>query len=120
MVPAVTIDNFNRSRDFDQVFALWDIVFGYSTAHNAPSLAIEKQIAVNDKLFFVALSGASVVGTVIAGYDGHRGWIYSLGVLPQDTTGKESPQSYSGTPSPCSPSLVASRSTCKSWAETSR
>ncbi len=25
----------------------------------------------------------SVVGTVMAGYDGHRGWIYSMAVLPE-------------------------------------
>jgi ribosomal protein S18 acetylase RimI-like enzyme len=83
ITPAVTIDNFDHSRDFDQVVALWDIVFGYATAHNAPASAIEKKLAVNDGLFFVALSGDSVVGTVMTGYDGHRGWIYSLAVLPE-------------------------------------
>ena len=34
-------------------------------------------------MFFVAADDTdSVVGTVIAGYDGHRGWIYSLAVDP--------------------------------------
>ena len=65
-----------------QVVELWQCVFGYGTAHNAPHLAIDKKLAVGDGLFFVAEAGAKVVGSVMAGYDGHRGWIYSLAVLP--------------------------------------
>ena len=34
----------------------WETVFGYETAHNTPSLAIDKKLAVKDGLFFVALS----------------------------------------------------------------
>lgn len=64
------------------VVKLWETVFGYETAHNTPSLAIDKKLAVKDGLFFVALAGNEVVGTVIAGYDGHRGWLYSVAVHP--------------------------------------
>ncbi len=35
-----------------------------------------------DRLFFVAEAAGRIVGTVMAGYDGHRGWIYSLAVDP--------------------------------------
>jgi N-acetylglutamate synthase and related acetyltransferases len=35
-----------------QVVALWQEVFGYDTAHNLPTLAIDKKLAVNDGLFF--------------------------------------------------------------------
>ncbi|ERO64152.1 hypothetical protein P308_02575 [Pseudomonas piscis] len=62
--------------------ALWETVFGYETAHNTPSLAIDKKLAVNDDLLFVALAGNEVLGTVLAGYDGHRGWLYSVAVHP--------------------------------------
>ncbi len=62
--------------------ALWGAVFGYDAPHNKPSLAIDRKIATDDGLFFVALAGALVVGTVMAGYDGHRGWIYSVAVSP--------------------------------------
>jgi len=65
-----------------QVVALWETVFGYETAHNNPSLVIDKKVAVGDGLFFVAVSDNAVVGTIMAGYDGHRGWIYSLAVSP--------------------------------------
>ncbi|MDE1169356.1 MAG: GNAT family acetyltransferase [Pseudomonas sp.] len=62
------------------VIALWESVFGYNTAHNTPSLAIDKKLAASDGLFFVALAGDAVIGTVMAGYDGHRGWLYSVAV----------------------------------------
>ncbi|RMP65614.1 hypothetical protein ALQ18_04050 [Pseudomonas marginalis pv. marginalis] len=63
-----------------QVVALWQEAFGYDTAHNLPSLAIDKKLAVNDGLFFVATDKKAVIGTVLAGYDGHRGWLYSVAV----------------------------------------
>ena len=33
-------------------------------------------------LFFVSVLDNKVVGTIMAGYDGHRGWIYSMAVDP--------------------------------------
>jgi ribosomal protein S18 acetylase RimI-like enzyme len=65
-----------------QVTSLWRQVFGYETAHNAPSLAIDRKLAVADGLFFVAINAGRVVGTVMAGYDGHRGWLYAVAVHP--------------------------------------
>jgi len=79
---STTIDRFDASRDFDQVVALWRQVFAYDSPHNAPALVIKKKLEQRDGLFFVARLDRSVVGTVMAGYDGHRGWIYSLAVLP--------------------------------------
>jgi ribosomal protein S18 acetylase RimI-like enzyme len=64
------------------VIALWETAFGYETAHNTPSLVIDKKLSVADGLFFVALAEDGVVGTVMAGYDGHRGWLYSVAVHP--------------------------------------
>ncbi|MBI6566134.1 GNAT family acetyltransferase [Pseudomonas synxantha] len=63
-----------------QVVALWEEAFAYDTAHNLPSLAIDKKLAVNDGLFFVATDKKAVIGTILAGYDGHRGWLYSVAV----------------------------------------
>lgn len=65
-----------------QVAALWQAAFGYDTAHNRPELAIDKKLAVDDGLFFVATHGKTVIGTLMAGYDGHRGWLYSVAVHP--------------------------------------
>ncbi|SDT97239.1 GNAT family acetyltransferase [Pseudomonas orientalis] len=63
-----------------QVVELWQEAFGYDTAHNLPTLAIDKKLAVNDGLFFVATDKKAVIGTILAGYDGHRGWLYSVAV----------------------------------------
>ncbi len=79
----MTIDRFERSTDFQQVVALWQQEFGYDSPHNAPELVIEKKLDQRDGLFLVARLGPVVVGTVMAGYDGHRGWVYSLAVLPE-------------------------------------
>ncbi len=65
-----------------QVMQLWGDVLGYQSGHNAPALVIDKKLAVQDGLFFVALDAQTVVGTVLAGYDGHRGWLYSVAVHP--------------------------------------
>jgi ribosomal protein S18 acetylase RimI-like enzyme len=74
------IRRYADATDRPQVIALWRDVFGYETAHNEPSLAIEKKLGAKDGLFFVAESEGKVVGTAIAGYDGHRGWLYSVAV----------------------------------------
>ncbi len=79
---SITITPFENFRHRDPVIALWQAVFGYETAHNRPDLVIDKKAAVNDGLFFIATAGVEVVGTVMAGYDGHRGWIYSVAVHP--------------------------------------
>lgn len=76
------IADYSNEHHRTTVIALWETGFGYETAHNTPALAIDKKLAVNDGLFFVALAGDEVVGTVLAGYDGHRGWLYSVAVHP--------------------------------------
>ncbi|WP_339433001.1 MULTISPECIES: GNAT family acetyltransferase [unclassified Pseudomonas] len=76
------IANYSNEHHRVAVMALWEAVFGYETAHNTPSLVIDKKLAVTDGLCFVALAGDEVVGTVLAGYDGHRGWLYAVAVHP--------------------------------------
>ncbi len=62
--------------------ALWSGVFvgGYEAPHNHPEVSIDLKTAYDPELFLVAVDGDSLVGTVMGGYDGHRGWIYSLAV----------------------------------------
>jgi ribosomal protein S18 acetylase RimI-like enzyme len=49
---------------------------------NNPKLDIERKLKVNPELFLVGLMDSKVVAAVMGGYDGHRGWIYYLGVDP--------------------------------------
>lgn len=70
------------TRTVQPVIELWSLAFGPGTGHNDAALSIDKKLAVADGLFFVVLSGEQPVGTVLAGYDGHRGWLYSVAVHP--------------------------------------
>jgi ribosomal protein S18 acetylase RimI-like enzyme len=65
------------------VIALWNEVLPDDASHNDPATAIRNKLAVERDLFFVAVEGGAVVGTVLGGYDGHRGWVYSLAITPQ-------------------------------------
>ena len=51
---------------------------------NDPRKDIARKRRVQPELFLVAVAdgGATVVGTVMAGYDGHRGWINYLATDP--------------------------------------
>ncbi|HEY3863548.1 MAG TPA: GNAT family acetyltransferase [Verrucomicrobiae bacterium] len=65
-----------------QLAELWQQVFGYTTPHNEANYAIDKKLALGDGLLSVAVAEGKVVGSIMAGYDGHRGWIYSVAVMP--------------------------------------
>lgn len=73
---------FDNSKHREQVVDLWQTVFGYEAAHNSPEVVIDKKLQNKDGLFFIAKTDHIVIGTVMAGYDGHRGWIYSIAVHP--------------------------------------
>jgi ribosomal protein S18 acetylase RimI-like enzyme len=77
-----TIIEYSDAIHRRQVIALWETVFGYEDSHNKPGLAIDKKLAAPDGLFFVAVEDDTVIGTVLAGYDGHRGWLYAVAVHP--------------------------------------
>ncbi|KWU23570.1 GNAT family acetyltransferase [Burkholderia sp. MS389] len=81
---AVAIRPFERA-DTDAVLAVWRDAFPQydetgAPPHRDPLRSIELKLATQPELFFVAISGARVVGTLMAGFDGHRGWLYSFGV----------------------------------------
>jgi ribosomal protein S18 acetylase RimI-like enzyme len=69
-----------REAHFDGVRALWLEAFPDDPPHNRAEVAIPAKLAVQPDLLLVALDGDEVVGTAMAGYDGHRGWLYSVAV----------------------------------------
>lgn len=73
------IRNFQPA-DRDQVVKLWNDVFNNPTGRNEPHGSIDRKEATDDGLFFVGVDGDKIIGTIMAGYDGHRGWIYSVAV----------------------------------------
>ena len=70
--------------DEEPVIALWHRCFPpeHLTAHNDPRTAIAQKLAYQPDLFFVAKVDGKIIGTTMAGYDGHRGWLYSVAVDP--------------------------------------
>ncbi|WP_431276052.1 GNAT family acetyltransferase [Variovorax ureilyticus] len=64
------------------VVALWRKTFDYGTPHNDADYSLDLKLKADDGLLFVALEDGAVIGTTMAGFDGHRGWIYSVAVDP--------------------------------------
>ena len=50
---------------------------------NDPFEDINTKLAFQPELFFVALLGEKVVGSIMVGYEGHRGWLNYLAVFPE-------------------------------------
>ena len=70
-----------RDSDGPQVVALWEAC-GLVVPWNIPALDISRKIDFQPDLFFVAEKDDRIVGTVMAGYEGHRGWANYLAVAP--------------------------------------
>ena len=64
------------------LIALWDKVFPDDPPHNKPAQMIEAKAKV-DGLMFVAEDEGRLIGAIMAGYDGHRGWLYEVAVEPE-------------------------------------
>ncbi|MEK6240280.1 MAG: GNAT family acetyltransferase, partial [Escherichia coli] len=71
-----------RQEDFEEVITLWERC-DLLRPWNDPEMDIERKMNHDVSLFLVAEVNGEVVGTVMGGYDGHRGWVYSLAVLPE-------------------------------------
>lgn len=71
-----------QEKDRKSLIALWQQVFPDDPPHNAPSEVISAKLKVDD-LIFIAEQGDQIAGACMAGYDGHRGWLYAVAVLPE-------------------------------------
>src|ERR1700722_13370346 len=67
--------------DFDGLETLWREAFPDDPPWNRAAVAVPAKLAVQPDLLLVALSGRQVVGSIMAGYDGHGGWLYAAAVL---------------------------------------
>lgn len=76
-----------RDADEPAVTALWNRVFSYPQARNAPPKVIAAKRKVQPELFLVAERAGDVVGTTLAGDDGHRGWLHLVAVSPDHQGG---------------------------------
>jgi hypothetical protein len=69
-------------RDTDAVINIW-LRCGLLHPNNDPRKDIQRKLKLRPDLFLVGLIGDEIVATVMIGYEGHRGWINYLGVLPE-------------------------------------
>ena len=68
--------------DRSDLIKLWHAVFPDDPSHNEPSKVIEAKLAI-DNLIFVAEHEGLIIGACMAGYDGHRGWLYAVAVCKE-------------------------------------
>lgn len=67
--------------DEPAVIALWERC-GLTRAWNDPQKDIHRKLRNSPELFLVAVVEGRIAGVVMAGYEGHRGWLQYLGVDP--------------------------------------
>jgi ribosomal protein S18 acetylase RimI-like enzyme len=77
---AVTIRPFQPG-DQPLVVALWHAC-QLTRPWNNPHRDIARKLEHQPELFLVATIAGQIVGSVMAGYEGHRGWINYLAVAP--------------------------------------
>ena len=70
-----------RRADEAAVVALWQAC-GLTRPWNDPRHDIAIKLATQPELFLVGTVDGTVVASAMAGFDGHRGWVYYLAVDP--------------------------------------
>lgn len=79
-MPNLTIRPYHES-DEDAIVSLWQKC-GLTVPWNNPQKDIRRKLAIQRDLFLVGLAENKIVASVMAGYEGHRGWINYLAVSP--------------------------------------
>jgi ribosomal protein S18 acetylase RimI-like enzyme len=72
---------FERA-DEAAVVGLWEAC-GLTRPWNDPHKDIARKLAVQPELFLVGVMEEAVMASVMAGYEGHRGWMNYLAVAPR-------------------------------------
>ncbi len=75
-----------REEDTEAVVALWQAC-DLTRPWNDPRKDIARKLSVQREWFLVAVEDDTIVGSVMAGYDGHRGWVNYLAVDPAHRRG---------------------------------
>jgi putative acetyltransferase len=69
-----------RIEDFDAVIALWRRTEGVGLNESDTRRAIPAFLRRNPRLSFVAEQGGRIIGAVLCGHDGRRGYLHHLAV----------------------------------------
>ena len=71
-----------KKTDTEAVIKLWDMC-KLVVPWNDPLKDIKRKLTIKDDLFIIGEINKKIIATAMAGYDGHRGYIYYLAVLPE-------------------------------------
>ena len=71
-----------QARDEGTVVSLWEEC-GLTRPWNDPRKDIARKLAIQPDLFLVGTLEGQLIATVMAGYEGHRGWVNYLAVAPK-------------------------------------
>jgi len=72
-----------KEGDTDEVVALWRLC-GLTRPWNDPLRDIARKLEVQRELFLVGVEegNGAIIASIMAGYEGHRGWVNYLAVHP--------------------------------------
>ena len=71
-----------KMRFYEEVFALWQQCEGVGITESDSRDNVQAYLRRNPGLSFVALSSGRIVGAILAGHDGRRGYLNHLGGAP--------------------------------------
>lgn len=74
------------AQDRDDVIALWGRC-GLTRPWNDPVKDFDRALSADNAVIFLVEGKTQAIGTIMAGEDGHRGWVYYLGVDPDARRG---------------------------------
>ena len=75
-----TIRQYHPEDEKDVIY-LWSLC-NLIVPHNNPKRDIERKLKVNPEWFLVGEIDGKIIGTCMAGYEGHRGWLNYLAIAP--------------------------------------
>lgn len=68
--------------DYDEIYAMWQITTKRALSKADEKIQIERYLKRNPDMSQVAVIDGKIVGTVLAGHDGRRGFIHHMAVMP--------------------------------------
>ncbi|MHA0858076.1 GNAT family N-acetyltransferase [Paenibacillus sp. CMAA1364] len=69
--------------DYWEVFDLWSNTDGMGLSEADSEESIESFLTRNDGHSYVCIDGEKIIGTVLCGHDGRRGFLYHVAVLKE-------------------------------------
>lgn len=72
-----------KTEDYDEIFSMWQITSKRALSKADSKENIERYLLRNPGMSQVAVESGRIIGTVLAGHDGRRGFIHHMAVLPE-------------------------------------